>query len=549
MALPSDDLSKHLQKFAPGPNLLNLHKKLTEEIEKAQKATQKSSTKRKDERPRLECKFCHIHVFNLAKHLKTCKLARRPSPKGPAAQPEAEKSPTLRSHFSPISSSSRHSMSPSLSPPPSKKPKGVESLGPSEDISDESRTSSETPKRKNMQVILDDDDFVLSDETTMEERARRERSASPTREDSLVLKFQMGIEHPSRHDRFHSIAGQKKLKTQLDRIFVRPREQPSLYSKFMSEGTPSMILWGPPGTGKSTIAKSVAAQMKVNFLRLSPADLSSIYQGEPAILVKAAFQAARKSQPVVLFLDEFDAMITDGTSDGYYMERINQLKIEMGEVYAEQDGGIFIIAATNENPKEKLNSAIINRFSKILFVGKPDAADRKAFIKFKFQEKGQPFKLSDADLDVIAACTEDLAYRDLRNIMQDAVREAIDEIPRNAPTKDPPPVRLRHFDTVLKELGRIRSGDEPGLLNPSSRKSTSLHPSSTSSSIMPPPPPPPSRLQSISHSTDYICRHCNKNVGTAKANLVLHLMKHKDKNLSTAETELIKKFWKKLAKM
>ena len=138
-----------------------------------------------------------------------------------------------------------------------------------------------------------------------------------------------------------------------------------------------VLLFGPPGTGKTQIARTLANEAKCHFIAASTADLKAGFVGQSGQRVKALFDSARAQAPTILFLDEIDALAADrSAADSFVQEAVTQLLQEMDGVRDQRDTPVIVLAATNR--KDVLDPALLSRFRDCYEVALPDAALRQA---------------------------------------------------------------------------------------------------------------------------------------------------------------------------
>ena len=229
------------------------------------------------------------------------------------------------------------------------------------------------------------------------------------------------VRYDSSHKKvtFADVAGAEEEKQELVEIveFLKDR------SKFESLGAripKGVLLVGPPGTGKTYIAKAVAGEAGVPFLSISGSDFVEMFVGVGASRVRDLFQQAKKLLPCIIFIDEIDAVGRQrGTGlGGGHDEReqtLNQLLVEMDGFTV--NSGLIVIAATNR--ADILDPALTRpgRFDRTIYVGRPDVSAREKI--FKIHSRNKP--LDDTiDLGVLARMTPGFTPADIENIMNEA---------------------------------------------------------------------------------------------------------------------------------
>lgn len=218
---------------------------------------------------------------------------------------------------------------------------------------------------------------------------------------------------------FADVAGAEEEKQELIEIveFLKDRQ------KFESLGAripKGVLLVGPPGTGKTYIAKAVAGEAGVPFLSISGSDFVEMFVGVGASRVRDLFSQAKKLLPCIIFIDEIDAVGRQrGTGlGGGHDEReqtLNQLLVEMDGFTV--NSGLIVIAATNR--ADILDPALTRpgRFDRTVYVGTPDVGAREKI--FKIHSKNKPLD-TEIDLGVLARMTPGFTPADIENIMNEA---------------------------------------------------------------------------------------------------------------------------------
>ncbi|XP_076907555.1 cell division control protein 48 homolog C-like [Bidens hawaiensis] len=222
------------------------------------------------------------------------------------------------------------------------------------------------------------------------------------------------------------VGGLDLLRREFDRYIVRRIKYPNEYEEYGVDLETGFLLYGPPGCGKTLIAKAVANEAGANFIHIKGPELLNKYVGESELAVRTIFSRARTCSPCILFFDEVDALTTKrGKEGGWVVERLlNQLLIELDG--ADQRKGVYIIGATNR--PEVMDRAVLRpgRFGKLMYVPLPNQDERGLILKALSRNK--PL---DADVDLIAiarseACAN-LSGADLSALMNEAAMVAVEE--------------------------------------------------------------------------------------------------------------------------
>ena len=218
---------------------------------------------------------------------------------------------------------------------------------------------------------------------------------------------------------FADVAGQDEAKEALMEL-VDFLHNPAKYQAIGANMPKGALLVGPPGTGKSLLAKAVAGEAGVPFFSISGSDFVEMFVGVGASRVRDLFQDAKKNAPCIIFIDEIDAVARRRGSGlgGGHDEReqtLNQLLVEMDGFGVNE--GIIVMAATNR--KDILDPAILRpgRFDRNVLVGRPDVGGREEILKV--HAKNKPLA-EDVDLKQIAQTTAGFTGADLENLLNEA---------------------------------------------------------------------------------------------------------------------------------
>lgn len=223
------------------------------------------------------------------------------------------------------------------------------------------------------------------------------------------------------------IAGLEHAKKCVTEMVIWPLKRPDLFQGCRSPGK-GLLLFGPPGTGKTMIGKAIAGEANATFFSISASSLTSKWIGEGEKLVRALFGVASCRQPAVIFIDEIDSLLSQRKADGEH-ESSRRLKTQF---LIEMEGcgsgleQILLIGATNR-PQE-LDEAARRRLSKRLYIPLPSASARGWIVRSLLQ-KDQLFTLSDEEIEIICSRTEGYSGSDMTNLVKEAsmgpLREAL----------------------------------------------------------------------------------------------------------------------------
>lgn len=254
--------------------------------------------------------------------------------------------------------------------------------------------------------------------------------------ESAGPEFEAEVERPA--IRFADVGGMESLKEEIRMKIIHPLEHSDLYKAYGKAIGGGILLYGPPGCGKTHLARATAGEIRAGFLSVGINDILEMWIGNSERNLHALFEQARDNRPCVMFFDEVDALAAsraDLKTSGA-RQLINQFLAELDGMSANNDG-LLILAATNAPWHLDPAFRRPGRFDRILFVPPPDAEARAAIARV--QCRGKPAQ--EIDFDQVAKKTENFSGADLKAVLDLAIEAKLKQamksgVPTPLTTKD-----------------------------------------------------------------------------------------------------------------
>jgi len=252
------------------------------------------------------------------------------------------------------------------------------------------------------------------------------------------------VEIPTVH--WEDIGGLEDIKKELREAVEWPLKNPEIFKRFGIRPPKGILLYGPPGCGKTLLARAVATESEANFITIKGPEVFSKWVGESEKAVREVFRKARMAAPAVIFFDEFDSLVPRrgmGVGDSMVTERvISQLLTEMDGIMRLED--VVVIAATNR--PDMIDPAVLRpgRFDRLIYVPAPDEKARLEI--FKIYTKNMPLA-KDVNLEELARATKGYSGADIEALCREA---ALNALRRDLNAKE---VTKADFDAAMEKIG------------------------------------------------------------------------------------------------
>jgi SpoVK/Ycf46/Vps4 family AAA+-type ATPase len=250
---------------------------------------------------------------------------------------------------------------------------------------------------------------------------------------------------PSAEVRLGDVGGLENVKSRLQNAFLAPARNPELSAYYGKSLNGGLLLYGPPGCGKTYTARALAGELGANFHAIGLNDILDAWLGESERKLHEAFAAARRDRPSLLFLDEVDALGRKrGMIQGAGRTIVNQLLTELDGVEADNEG-IYTLAATNHPWDVDTALRRPGRFDRMVFVAPPDASARAQIMRLHLRDR----PTAVLDLSAVAVPLQGFSGADLAYLCESAVELAMQEA---LSTGERRPITQAHLERAAADI-------------------------------------------------------------------------------------------------
>lgn len=264
------------------------------------------------------------------------------------------------------------------------------------------------------------DEFIkaIDGEVKIERQSTKRKILSQQQSDNTPASYAI----KKKGEGFAAVAGMEELKQQMREEVIEPLHNPEEYHRYGVTIPNGMLLYGPPGCGKTFFAKHFAEEVGFNFMCITPATLKSRYVNATQENIAKMFKEAEENAPIVIFIDEMNELVPnrdDGNVHEMSRSAVNEMLAQMDRT---GEKGIFIIGATNY--PNMIDPAILRagRLDKKYYIGVPDTEARMALFRLYLNKRPYDFGL---DYHQLADMTQGYVSADIQLIVNDASRNAL----------------------------------------------------------------------------------------------------------------------------
>ncbi|ETO21594.1 proteasome-activating nucleotidase [Reticulomyxa filosa] len=323
-----------------------------------------------------------------------------------------------------------------------------------------SRRNSVNPVSMNSARKLTDHKRTEPNETKLEDEKDNEQDKNKgllsKQDEEFRARIEAEIIDQAPGVSFKDVQGLTGVKLVLYESVILPQLRPEIFTGLRSP-TAGLLLFGPPGNGKTMIAKCVATECKATFFSISASSITSKFVGDAERIMRTLFSIAREKAPSIIFIDEIDSLLTTrgGQNEAESSRRLKtEFLIQFDGVHkaCESEARMLVIGATNL--PHQLDDAVLRRFSKRIMVPLPDEETKYSLLQSLM--KKQSCELTPWEMKEVVSKTEGYSFSDLTLLCKDAAMGPVRELGADimhTSQEDIPPISKRHF---MKSLENVR---------------------------------------------------------------------------------------------
>ena len=252
------------------------------------------------------------------------------------------------------------------------------------------------------------------------------------------------LKEPKKGQGFSAIAGMQNLKNQLKNYVIDVIENPEEYKKH-GIGIPNgVLLYGPPGCGKTFFAERFAEEATYNFIKVASSDIASIYVHGSQEKIGELFKMARENAPTILYFDELDAMIPhrDNVNNASQSGEVNEFLTQLDNI---GESGVFVIGSTNKPDSIDIAALRAGRIEKMYYISPPDFEARKGIFELYLKARPTEFGINFKKL---AEITEYYVSSDIKLIIDETSRKIISE--KKLGNRDNTRIMMQDLELTIK---------------------------------------------------------------------------------------------------
>lgn len=307
-------------------------------------------------------------------------------------------------------------------------------------------------------------DFKTARGGNEEERSKKRKLDIGVDEESnieshIIERIRSEILHSDLDLNWDDVVGLSLVKKNINEIVLWPMQRPDIFKGL--RGPPKgLLLFGPPGTGKTMIGKCIASQVKATFFSISASSLTSKWVGEGEKMVRALFYLSRKMQPSVIFVDEIDSLLAQRSeNENEGSRRIKtEFLVQFDGIGTNNEDRILLIGATNR-PQE-IDEAARRRLVKRIYVPLPEFEARIQMVRNLLCDYSNLLK--ESDFNTIASDTEGYSGSDMFNLCREASLEPLREIKdiKFIESDKTRPIDISDFKKAMKQIRKSVSNKD-----------------------------------------------------------------------------------------